>query len=326
MSRYCILEFKRIAKKPERARQSPRKLKMSYYFKNLKPDLNSDVEEDEENLLGKILADRNKQDVEQQESSDDDLKTLSFSSLKKAETLMDEEDLKDNKPVHKKQIATTYKEESFDEDESEDKSEEETGFFEEDSGDENNYNQKASKKRSKHAPTEQSSKKRASRVRDIPGLEIPRNKRSNLYQDIRFDKSTGKAIDTSVIRKRYQFLDEYREGEIEELQKLLKDRKFLSKIDAEDREEMEQKLKSMKSRLQSMKNKDLERNILKDYENDLNKDNSTRYHLKESEKRKVVQKWKFDHMKTKQREKVMERKRKKRLGKEFKQFEFHNPR
>lgn len=149
---------------------------------------------------------------------------------------------------------------------------------------------------------------------------------SNLYRDIRFDKSTGKALDSSIIRKRYQFLDEYREKEIDELQKLLQDRKFLSKIDQGEREEMEQRLKSMKSRLQSMKNKDLEREILKEYENDMNKNNNTRYHLKKSEKRKVVQKWKFDHMKTKQREKVMERKRKKRLGKEFKQFEFHNRR
>jgi len=121
-------------------------------------------------------------------------------------------------------------------------------------------------------------------------------------------------------------LDEYREKEIDELQKLLQDRKFLSKIDQGEREEMEQRLKSMKSRLQSMKNKDLEREILKEYESDMNKNNNTRYHLKKSEKRKVVQKWKFDHMKAKQREKVMERKRKKRLGKEFKQFEFHNRR
>lgn len=149
---------------------------------------------------------------------------------------------------------------------------------------------------------------------------------SNLYRDIRFDKSTGKALDSSIIRKRYQFLDEYREKEIDELQKLLQDRKFLSKIDQGEREEMEQRLKSMKSRLQSMKNKDLEREILKEYESDMNKNNNTRYHLKKSEKRKVVQKWKFDHMKAKQREKVMERKRKKRLGKEFKQFEFHNRR
>ncbi|CAI4065182.1 hypothetical protein SUVZ_08G3070 [Saccharomyces uvarum] len=300
---------------------------MSYYFKNLKPDLNSDAEDDDGESLEDILAKRNNQVAEEQESSDDELKTLSFSSLKKAETLMDEEDLKDKKPVHRKRTATAYKKKSFDEDDESARGseEEDVGFFEEDSENESRYgHQKNSGKKGKHAPTEQSSKKRASRVRDIPGLEIPRNMRSNLYQDVRFDRSTGKATDTSVIRKRYQFLDEYRENEIGELQKLLKDRKFLSKIDQGDREEMEQRLKSMKSRLQSMKNKDLERNILKDYENDLNKDNNTRYHLKESEKRKVVQKWKFDHMKTKQREKVMERKRKKRLGKEFKQFEFHN--
>ncbi|CAI4799976.1 CDG_1a_G0051830.mRNA.1.CDS.1 [Saccharomyces cerevisiae] len=300
---------------------------MSYYFKNLKPDLNSDVEEDDGNLLESIMANKSKREIDEQESSDDELKTLSFGSLKKAETVIDEEDFKDTKPVHKKPITTTCREESFDEDEdSEDQSDEDAGFFEEDSEDETHHGQKVPKKKSKHAPVEQSSKKRVPRVRNIPGLEIPRNKRSNLYQDIRFDKSTGKALDSSIIRKRYQFLDEYREKEIDELQKLLQDRKFLSKIDQGEREEMEQRLKSMKSRLQSMKNKDLEREILKEYENDMNKNNNTRYHLKKSEKRKVVQKWKFDHMKAKQREKVMERKRKKRLGKEFKQFEFHNRR
>lgn len=85
---------------------------MSYYFKNLKPDLDSDVGEDEENLLEDIMAERNKQKIEDQESSDDELKTLSFGSLKKAESLMDEEDLKVKKPVYKKAVATTYKEES----------------------------------------------------------------------------------------------------------------------------------------------------------------------------------------------------------------------
>lgn len=72
-----------------------------------------------------------------------------------------------------------------------------------------------------------------------------------------------------------------------------------------------------------MKNRDLEHNIIKDYEESLNKENKNKFHLKRSEKRKLVQKWKFEHMKSKQREKVMERKRKKRLGKEFKQFEFN---
>ena len=75
---------------------------MSYYFKNLKPDLNSDVEEDDGNLLESIMANKSKREIDEQESSDDELKTLSFGSLKKAETVIDEEDFKDTKPVHKK--------------------------------------------------------------------------------------------------------------------------------------------------------------------------------------------------------------------------------
>ena len=89
---------------------------------------------------------------------------------------------------------------------------------------------------------------------------------------------------------------------------------------------MEGDLKSMKSKLQSIKNQDLEKNIIKEYEDNMNEGNQTRFHLKKADKRKVIQKWKFDHMKARQREKVMERKRKKRLGKEFKQFEFHQNR
>lgn len=146
----------------------------------------------------------------------------------------------------------------------------------------------------------------------------------NLYQDIRFDKSLGKAEDYESIRKRYQFLDEYRQKEISELSRLLNDRKFVNKISERERDEMQEKLTSMRSKLQTLKNRDLDRKILKDYETEINKGNKTKYHLKESEKRKVIQKYKFDHMKAKQREKVMDRKRKKRLGKEFKQFSFHN--
>lgn len=87
--------------------------------------------------------------------------------------------------------------------------------------------------------------------------------------------------------------------------------------------EMEQQVRQMKSRLETVQVMEMEQKIVKDYEAEINKNNKNKFHLKESEKRKVIQKWKFEHMKGKQREKVMERKRKKRLGKEFKQFEFH---
>lgn len=318
---------------------------MSYYFKNIKPGYDSESEGDDlEELLKKNV--KTKGITEDNESDDDELRALSFGSLKKADAILSEED-EEEAVIRKRDITPQKKLKvgSFKDkdDESDlnsvsgsdsgsdsDSDSEQTGFFEEDEVDRktaNNNNQKK-KKKSKHAPTEQSSKKRVSKRREIPGLNVPQNLNSNLYQDIRFDKSLGdgQPTDNTAARRHYQFLDEYRENEIHELEKLAKDRKFLTKISDYEREEMAERLKSMKSKLQTVKNRDLERQIIKDYEKEINKDNVGKFHLKKGDKRKVIQKWKFDHMKANQREKVMERKRKKRLGKEFKQFEFHKSR
>lgn len=274
------------------------------------------------------------------------MSSLSFDALRRAERQLEEESRKEkagsqneSKPALKnakrskeKELeradsfkAKSYTEESFGE--NSDSSSENEGLFEEEEVVRGNKNSKADhgkNKKKSHAPSEQSSKKKVSRIRKIPGLETPKSMNENLYQDIRFDKSLGKAEDYESIRKRYQFLDEYRQKEISELSRLLNDRKFVNKISERERDEMQEKLTSMRSKLQTLKNRDLDRKILKDYETEINKGNKTKYHLKESEKRKVIQKYKFDHMKAKQREKVMDRKRKKRLGKEFKQFSFHN--
>lgn len=221
---------------------------MSYYFKNLKPGLES--ESDDEDNLGAILSRGNNNKIDN-ESSDDELKTLSFNSLKKADEQMMEEEERElaKKPKSRKVVKPSksvkqkeYKEESFDEEDSsdvdsEEDSEEDGGFFEEENANSNKRRSNkmgSKKKRSKHAPTEQSSKKRVSKIRKIPGLETPKTQNSNLYQDIRFDKSTGESTDLSVIRRRYQFLDEYREKEIQELEKMLHDRKFVQKITDED--------------------------------------------------------------------------------------------
>lgn len=304
---------------------------MSYYFKNIKPGYGSGSEDEDE--LANILK-RNPTAQEEDSSSDDELKTLSFGSLKKANAQLSEEEVEEEEkvPARREVRERGFAEEAVRDDqvdsESEDVSESNSdsgdeGFFE---GTNGRKRVSDKKKRGKHAPTEASSKKRVSKIRKIPGLETPKSRNPNLYRDIRFDKSTGEPTDTTEIRRRYQFLDEYREKEIKELEGLLKDRKYTAKISDYDREQMTQHLKSMKSKLQSVKNKDLEHQIIKKYEQDINKDNKNKYYLKENEKRKVIQKWKFDHMKANQREKVMERKRKKRLGKEFKQFEFHKNR
>ena len=48
------------------------------------------------------------------------------------------------------------------------------------------------KKKNKHAPSESSSKRPVSRIRDIPGL--PSRKQQTLHTDIRFDAAYGKLI------------------------------------------------------------------------------------------------------------------------------------
>ena len=334
---------------------------MSYYFKNLQPNYDSEDEEIDESELGETLErvmkrrnknlkhdpnkykekeDQEEEEEEEEEENDDELQTISFGSLKKAENMLAQEERQQRKGTITKQLKNKsikdeklernkkmYKEESFDDSNSNSSSESDSdgAFFEEEENETKGRNKDKKKKRHKHAPVESSSKKPVSKIREIPGLEIPSSRNSKLYGDIRFNKALGGVnTDESVIRRRYKFLDEYREKEIAEMEALLEDRKFLNKISDQEREEMERKVKSMKSRLQSIKNKELENKIIKDYEREMNSGNKSKYYLKKSEKRKIIQKWKFDHMKAKQREKVMERKRKKRLGKEFKQFEFHN--
>lgn len=187
------------------------------------------------------------------------------------------------------------------------------------------FNKQDHKRRNKHAPSESSSKKFVSKIRKIPGLET---KSQSLYGDIRFDATYGKA-DLIKTRKNYAFLDEYRQDEIKSMENILKDGKSKNLLTENQQLDIKNQIQSLKSRLNTMKNKDLEHKILTEFKqkqlaNFKSGKQSNPYFLKQSEKRKLLQKARFDGMKAQQREKVMERKRKKRLGKEFKQLEFRN--
>lgn len=180
------------------------------------------------------------------------------------------------------------------------------------------------KKRSKHGPSELSAKKPVGVVREIPGLESKKD--SLLYTDIRFDAAYGKA-DLQTARKNYAFLDDYRKQEIKNMEEILRDKKRHNYLTEGQEQELRNKLQILKSRMDTLRNRDLEHNILEEHKR--TQQQAVRegkqvnpYFLKKSEQRKILQKAKFDSMKGKQREKVMERKRKKRLGKEFRQMEF----
>ena len=81
---------------------------------------------------------------------------------------------------------------------------------------------------------------------------------------------------------------------------------YKRQVDDREKDRLEQTVKRMKSKLETVQIMEMEQKVVKEYEAEINKNNKTKYHLKESEKRKVIQKWKFEHMKGKQREKVMD--------------------
>lgn len=195
----------------------------------------------------------------------------------------------------------------------------------------NNKNNTTSRKKNKHAPVETKiNHKPVSVVRDIPGLEIKKDYThdgsvSGLYmnRDIRFDTALGKSIDYEVVRKQYAFLDEYRESEIKEMEKILKDKKMLARMNESEINDLKYKLQSTKSKLESLKKKDREKEALKKYMREQKVENGGRF-LTRAEKRKVVLVDRFENMNRKQQNKSVERKRKRKLGKEMRAMEFRN--
>lgn len=281
----------------------PKTIRPSYY----------DDDQSSEDELSYALS--RKQGADDDNDDDDELQSISFGALNKAQ-----QKIRSSSTRNSKSTSSHNQHDSDSENEL---------FFESDSDSdgppqESSSSKNSSKKRSKHAPTEASSKRPVSRIRQIPGLES--TKTSSLYTDIRFDAAYGKA-DLAKARRDYAFLDEYRQQEIKRMEEILRDKKLGNYLSEQELDEIRMDLQSLKSRMDTLKNRDLENKILSEFKQKqlenfkVGKQNNP-YFLKRSEKRKILQKAKFDSMKPKQREKVMERKRKKRLGKEFKQLEF----
>ncbi|CAX40217.1 pre-rRNA processing protein, putative [Candida dubliniensis CD36] len=276
--------------------------------KTIRPSYYDEDESSQDEL--EYTLNKGRSNIGSESDSDvDEMSKISFGALNRAQTKLNKNNQK-HKPSSWKENINNSSEEFFDSDSDSDGPPEETS------------SKDTKKKKNKHAPSESSSKRPVSRIRDIPGL--PSRKQQTLHTDIRFDAAYGKA-DLIKARKDYAFLDEYRKQEIASMESLLKDKK--NKLNDDEREEIKLQLQSLKSRMDTLKNRDLENNILSNYkkqqmesfkEGKVNKP----YFLKRSDKRKILQKAKFDSMKPKQREKAMERKRKKRLGKEFRQLEF----
>ena len=181
----------------------------------------------------------------------------------------------------------------------------------EDSSTEVNKSTPKKHRSSKHAPTELSSKRAVSRKR--PVISLPKS----TARDPRFDPLSG-PLRHDAIAKKYAFLNEYQKSELAELKSTLQSNKKLSDS---DREALKKKIMSMESRQKAADAKEKKREILREHrkrEQEMVERGKKPFYLKKSEIKKQALVKKFEGMKGKDRDKAIERRRRKLAARERK--------
>lgn len=179
---------------------------------------------------------------------------------------------------------------------------------------------KAPARSSKHAPMEMTSKRPVGRKREILTVKKPQ------ARDPRFDPLvTGRSgsstqADEDHARRAYAFLDEYRDDEMRQLRAAVKKARTPA-----EKEKLQRALLSMESRKKSRDRKDKERAVIEEHrrhEKELVKEGKKArpFYLKKSEQKKRLLVDQFTGMSERQRDKAIERRRKKVAGKEKKEL------
>ncbi|XXG99943.1 hypothetical protein Hte_006284 [Hypoxylon texense] len=162
----------------------------------------------------------------------------------------------------------------------------------------------------KHAPTEQTSKRPVTRKREA----VPVLKRE--ARDPRFSSATSaRPLDEDRARRAYSFLDEYRDAEMGRLRETIRKTR-----DPGAKEELKRALASMQSRKQAQAQRDKENKLIEEHrrrEKELVKQGKKPFYLKKSEQRKRLLVDRFEGLKGKQVDRVIERRRKKLASKEM---------
>ena len=162
---------------------------------------------------------------------------------------------------------------------------------------------------SKHAPAELSSKRAVSRKR-----EVVRAHHLN-YRDPRFETLSG-AFDEQEFKKNYSFLNAYRDSEISELRSAVRKTK-----NTEAKENFKYALLRMESRKKAQEIKEQQKEVLRKHrkqEMEEIEQGKRPFYLKKAEQKKMALVERFEGMKAKHVDKVIERRRKKKVAKERK--------
>ena len=172
---------------------------------------------------------------------------------------------------------------------------------------------------SKHAPTIQSSKRPVSRHRTI----IAASDHKSQAQDPRFSSLSGPIPDNIKFRHRYAFLNDYRQLEMDALRDVLGNGKKASRlqrkknpapIDDGTRDRLTKELGRMENRARAEADKERQERVMREWkraERGKVEQGKKPFYLKNSERKKLALVDKFDHMKGKERERAMRKKRKK---------------
>jgi ribosomal RNA-processing protein 36 len=203
---------------------------------------------------------------------------------------------------------------------------------EDDGGEDGDARAAKSRRQSKHAPAEMSSKRPVSRKRSV--IETPKPR----VRDPRFDSALG-AVNREQVRRNYAFVDGYVDDEIGALKRTLKEQKALAaepgnnnrrrkkkkkpkgveKMSAEELEELKRELNRKESRRAAQAARDREAEVRRDHrrgEREKVAEGKRPFYLKRSEVREEVVRKRYGEVGEGKRERMMERRRKKVASKE----------
>ncbi|GJN93505.1 hypothetical protein Rhopal_006562-T1 [Rhodotorula paludigena] len=169
----------------------------------------------------------------------------------------------------------------------------------------------------KHAPTEMSTKKPVSRLRQVVESQSALKAR-----DPRFDALSG-SVNPALFKQSYGFLADQQRAELDTMRKTVAAAKRDRKVSQDERDRLEDALRRMENREVTRRNKEREQEAMRQWkkeEKDKQAQGKKAFYLKESERKKLYLKAKFDELSTDKRKlhKAMDKKRKKTAQKEKK--------
>ncbi|SMQ48286.1 unnamed protein product [Zymoseptoria tritici ST99CH_3D7] len=165
---------------------------------------------------------------------------------------------------------------------------------------------------SKHAPGAQSSKYQVTRKRVV--VDVPKR----VIRDPRFDALQQHSAHTGDSEKAYSFLRDYQKSEMDELRAAIRKTK-----NEDDKQVLRRKLNSMENKLKAKAEKESQQEVLRKHRREERakvEQGKTPFYLKQKDIKEQALVEKFKAMKSKDREKLIEKRRKKEGQKEKKRM------